>query len=131
MQRQSGQMDASKLRVIVVGGGPVGLTAALALERAGIDFVLLESRSNVVIDAGSNLVLLPIGLRAFYQLGLRDPLNAVSSPLDRIHRMDHTGRDIGDAQWFIEMRKKYVCQSDPLGSLLTESLQLWSLSQSY
>ena len=99
-------MAASNFKVIVVGGGPVGLIAALALEKAGIDFVMLERRPNVVIDAGSNLVLLPIGLRAFYQLGLHDQLNAVSSPLDRIHRMDHTGRDIGDAQWFVEMKKK-------------------------
>jgi 2-polyprenyl-6-methoxyphenol hydroxylase-like FAD-dependent oxidoreductase len=52
----------STTKAIVVGGGPVGLVAAHALTHAGLDFVLLESRPNIVIDAGSNLVLLPMSL---------------------------------------------------------------------
>ena len=100
-------MDGSNFKVIVVGGGPVGLTAAHALDRAGIDFVLLERRSDAVIDAGSNLVLLPEGLRVLSQLGLLDALNSVSSPLGRINRQDHRGRSIGDAHWFVEMKENF------------------------
>ena len=98
-------MAPSNFKVIIIGGGPVGLTAAHALDRAGIDFLLLEQRPHVVIDAGSNLVLMPIGLRAMSQLDLLDPLNAVSSPLGRIDRLDHDGRDIGDVQFFTQMEK--------------------------
>ena len=99
-------MGANTFRVIVVGGGPVGLTAAHALDRAGIDFIVLERRPDVVIDAGSNLVLMPVGLRALSQLGLLDGLHAVSSPLSRIDRLDHDGHNIGDAQWFTQMKVK-------------------------
>ena len=100
-------MAAGNFKVIVVGGGPVGLTAALALEKAGIDFVLLERRSHVVIDAGSNLVMSPIGMRALYQLGLRQSLEAVSTPLGEIERVDHNGREMGKMQWFIESNKLF------------------------
>lgn len=99
-------MTTSSFRAIIVGGGPVGLTAAHALERAGIDFVLLEQRPHVVIDAGANLVMLPDGMRACAELGLQDALDAVSTPLARIGRLDHQSRDIGDLHWFEMMRKR-------------------------
>src|SRR5476651_1511949 len=37
-------------RVIVVGAGPVGLTAALALHRRGIETVLLAAESELVME---------------------------------------------------------------------------------
>lgn len=98
-------MPTQGFKVIVVGGGPVGLTAAHALSRANIDFVLLERRSSTVIEAGSNLVLNPTGLRALHQLGLGSALEEVSSSLSLIKRQDHEGRDIGDAYWFILFKK--------------------------
>lgn len=93
-------------KAIIVGGGPVGLTAAHALNKAGIDFLLLESRSHIVVDAGSNLVISPVGIRTWAQLGLFDALNAVSSPLGRVDRMDHNGRDIGSSQVFNILQEK-------------------------
>ncbi|KAH8645770.1 hypothetical protein BX600DRAFT_421339 [Xylariales sp. PMI_506] len=100
-------MSLTSFKVIIVGGGPVGLTAAHALERAGIDFILLERRPSVVIDAGSNLVLLPLGMRILGQLGLLDHLNSVSSPLGGIDRLDHQGRNIGDVQWFLNFKNDF------------------------
>jgi 2-polyprenyl-6-methoxyphenol hydroxylase-like FAD-dependent oxidoreductase len=105
-------MAATSFKVIVVGGGPVGLTAAHALSKAGIDFLVLERRPEVVIDAGSNLVLSPVGLRTMMQLGILKDINAVSSPLDRIDRLDHSGRDIGYVQWFNYMKKKYAADME-------------------
>lgn len=93
-------MTSAHFRAIIVGGGPVGLTAAHALSRAGIDFLVLERSPNMVVDAGSNLVLLPMALRTLYQLGLRSTLESVSSPLGTIHRIDHHGRPLGDMKWF-------------------------------
>ena len=99
-------MSAATPRVIVVGGGPVGLTAAHALSRAGIDFVLLESRSAIVLEAGSSLVLTPTGLRALSQLGILPALKELSTPLTKFQRFDHKGRDIGDTMFFTYAEKK-------------------------
>ncbi|KEY63863.1 hypothetical protein S7711_10055 [Stachybotrys chartarum IBT 7711] len=63
---------------------PIGLTAAHALTRAGIDFIVLERRDNVVVDAGSNFVLNPEGLRAIAQLNLLDKLEKVTSAYPRV-----------------------------------------------
>jgi len=100
-------MSSSKgFKVIIAGGGPVGLTAAHALAEAGIDFILLESRPSIVIDAGSNLVLLPTGMRLLGQLGMLDALFRVSSPLGVTQRFDHSGRNLGDVRIFQHMKEK-------------------------
>lgn len=98
-------MSPPNFKVIVVGGGPVGLVAAHALTKANIDFLVLERRSEIVIDAGSNLVLSPVGLRTLAQLGIQDAIFAVSSPLGVMDRMDHKGRNIGDSKIFLEIEK--------------------------
>ena len=90
---------------IVVGGGPVGLVAAHALARAGIDFLLLESRPDIVIKTGSDLVLSNTGMRVLNQLGLLDPLDSVSTDLDIMERIDHKGRAIGDVN-FLRLEKE-------------------------
>lgn len=98
----------SNFKVIVVGGGPTGLTAAHALGKANIDFVMLERRPNIVIDAGSNLVLAHNGLRILGQLGLHDDLVNVSSSLDECKRLDHQGNKMASMHWFYYLQEKYV-----------------------
>ncbi|KAJ1324666.1 FAD dependent monooxygenase [Microdochium nivale] len=85
---------------IVIGGGPVGLIAAHALMRAGIDFLLLERRPDIVIKAGSDLVLFNNGMRVLNQLGLLDTVDTVSTQLDDMQRIDHEGNDIGSLDFF-------------------------------
>src|SRR5262245_27656057 len=46
-QSKSTPMDLRKPTAIIVGGGPVGLMAALGLTRANMDFILLERRQDV------------------------------------------------------------------------------------
>lgn len=46
-------------KVIIVGGGPIGLLVAHALGHAGIDFVLLERRERLLEDTGAALIFSP------------------------------------------------------------------------
>lgn len=61
-------------KVIVIGGGPTGLTAAHALSKAGIDFVVLERRPQIFEDVGASLVLFPHNMRVLAQFGLLENL---------------------------------------------------------
>lgn len=99
-------MSATAPKVIVVGGGPVGLTVAHALTRANIDFILLESRPSIVMPAGASLVLSPIGLRALSQFGILPAIEKVSSPLSLCKRFDHQGRSIGHIKVFSHLHEK-------------------------
>lgn len=82
----------STFRAIIVGGGPVGLTAAHSFSRAGIDFVVLEARDTCTPDAGSSLVLNPGSLRIFHQLGLEEQARAASAETQRNLWVDYNGR---------------------------------------
>ncbi|KAH7305958.1 hypothetical protein B0I35DRAFT_483705 [Stachybotrys elegans] len=97
----------SPFKVIIAGGGPVGLTAAHALSQAGIDFLLLEGHHQVMASVGSNLVLNPQGLRALSQLGLLDALCAVSDRLLPTRRIDHNARDIGTMHIFPIIQQQF------------------------
>uniref|UniRef100_A0A8H7NLR1 FAD-binding domain-containing protein n=1 Tax=Bionectria ochroleuca TaxID=29856 RepID=A0A8H7NLR1_BIOOC len=51
--------------------------------------------------------MLPNGMRALYQLGLGDALDAVSSPLSGIECIDHQGKPVSDLQWFFHLKEKF------------------------
>jgi 2-polyprenyl-6-methoxyphenol hydroxylase-like FAD-dependent oxidoreductase len=61
-------------RIIIAGGGVAGLTLANALERAGVDFVLLERRPDLAPQAGAAIGILPNGSRILDQLGIWNKL---------------------------------------------------------
>ena len=124
-------MNTAGSRIIIVGGGPVGMTAAHALSRAGIDFVLLESRSEIVMDAGSGLLLSAIGLRALGQLGLLPALSKASTPVDKFRRLDHKGRDIGDTLFFTYFQQKSVVTYKSPTSLILKLLLAMGLILEY
>jgi salicylate hydroxylase len=67
---------AAPTKVIIVGGGIGGLTAALALLRRGIDVDVYE-QSTVLKEAGAGVQLGSNGTRVLYALGLEDALSKV------------------------------------------------------
>ncbi|KAF7533174.1 hypothetical protein G7054_g7321 [Neopestalotiopsis clavispora] len=82
---------SSAFKVVIVGGGPVGLTAAHALSVAGIDFVVLEGRDDPFQDSGASLVLNPGSLRVMQQLGLLPSLQAIGAEMVYIKSYDVQG----------------------------------------
>jgi salicylate hydroxylase len=68
--------EVSPIKVIIVGGGIGGLTAALALLRRGIDVDVYE-QSTVLKEVGAGVQLGSNGTRVLYALGLQDALVGV------------------------------------------------------
>jgi 2-polyprenyl-6-methoxyphenol hydroxylase-like FAD-dependent oxidoreductase len=66
------QSNASK-KAIIIGGGIGGVTAAIALKRAGLDVTVYE-RAEELREVGSGLPLWTNALRALHKIGLTDDL---------------------------------------------------------
>ncbi|KAI7825300.1 hypothetical protein BC939DRAFT_448464 [Gamsiella multidivaricata] len=73
-----------KMHVLIVGGGIGGLMLGLMLERAGIDYQILE-RSPELRPLGSAISLNGTVLRLFEQLGLLEDLLKISKAAGRLH----------------------------------------------
>ena len=72
---------SSNFRVLIVGGAFGGLTLAMALEHAGIDYLLLESKSTFTPPTGATVGLQPNGGRIADQLGLYDKMLATKATI--------------------------------------------------
>ncbi|KAI8631472.1 hypothetical protein F5Y19DRAFT_463222 [Xylariaceae sp. FL1651] len=84
-------------KVIIVGGGPVGLVAAHALHLAGIDFVVLERRVSVVDPSGASVVLSPPSMRILSQFGLREKLEEAGAELAHVKSFTRDGYKFRDS----------------------------------
>ena len=60
--RTAGNPENGSNRIVVVGGGPAGLTAAMELQKAGLESIVLE-KDCVVGGAGSDGSLQGLPLR--------------------------------------------------------------------
>jgi 2-polyprenyl-6-methoxyphenol hydroxylase-like FAD-dependent oxidoreductase len=80
------------MRVIIVGGGLAGLTLASALEKATIDFVLLEARGRFDPQVGASIGLNAAAMRILDQLGAAEEIVRNTAPveLSKVHRSDGT-----------------------------------------
>ncbi|KAL1798109.1 hypothetical protein ACET3X_002146 [Alternaria dauci] len=89
-------MSNTPFKVIVVGGGPAGLTAAHALHLANIDFVVLERNDDVAVDVGASLVLGPQSMRFMQQLGLLDKLLSIGQKMMKNKSFTREGTKFND-----------------------------------
>ncbi|WYZ38098.1 hypothetical protein EsH8_III_000012 [Colletotrichum jinshuiense] len=80
----------SKRQVIIVGGGITGLTLALMLQQAGVNYVLLEAYNTVTPNVGASIGLFPNGLRVLDQLGLYEDILSKAQPVEVMITRDHT-----------------------------------------
>jgi 2-polyprenyl-6-methoxyphenol hydroxylase-like FAD-dependent oxidoreductase len=73
-------------RVIIIGGSISGLTLALALERCGIDYLLLE-KTKIAPAQGQSIFLVPCSSLVLDQLGVGEAARKDAFPLRfRNHR---------------------------------------------
>jgi 2-polyprenyl-6-methoxyphenol hydroxylase-like FAD-dependent oxidoreductase len=71
--------------LIIVGGGPAGMVAALLFARAGVPVTVLEKHGDFLRDFRGDTVH-PSTLRIFHELGLLDRL--LERPHDKVHDID-------------------------------------------
>jgi 2-polyprenyl-6-methoxyphenol hydroxylase-like FAD-dependent oxidoreductase len=82
-------------RVIIGGGGISGLTLANSLEKAGIDYVLLEARNTISPQVGASIGIFPNGSRIIDQLGCFERIEKKVVPLGTYYNRYANG----DAFW--------------------------------
>lgn len=75
-----------KQDVVIVGGGPVGLVLALALQQQGISFTVLEARAKGASHQDTRALALSYGSRLILEkLGVWDDLEAKATAINTIH----------------------------------------------
>ena len=76
----------NKEQVVIVGGGPVGLVLALALQQQGVAFTLLEARAKGASHGDTRALALSYGSRIMLEkLGVWDDLDAEATAINAIH----------------------------------------------
>ena len=75
-------MAPSHLRIVIVGGGVAGLALASALEKADIDYVLLEGRSGIAPFLGASIAVAANGFRILDQLGCAGTIQNATVPMN-------------------------------------------------
>lgn len=80
--------------VLIVGGGVGGLTAALALHKAGFEVAVYEAHPDADTDIGAFLTLASNGMIALAQVDAARPVAEVGFPLTRLRLIDDTGAEI-------------------------------------
>lgn len=83
-------------RALVIGGGIGGLSAAIALRRAGVDVAVFE-RSDELHEVGAGVGLQLAAVKALKRIGLLEPILEIGSqPLEALELRSHrSGRLLG------------------------------------
>ncbi|KAG0349617.1 hypothetical protein BG004_000023 [Podila humilis] len=90
-------MPAIDLKVLIAGGGLGGLSAAIGLELAGIDYIVIEPKSETATaDVGGAIQVSPTAMHFLHQLGIYDEIQKISKPVSGFsmneHDMNYVGR---------------------------------------
>ncbi len=95
------------MKILIIGGGIAGLTAALALSRQNHDVVLFE-KSEAFGEVGAGLQISPNASRELIRLGLQDALEQVAfNPRSLDMRRGHSGRQVFSIPLDEQALKKY------------------------
>ena len=93
LRSQAHPPDDHPVRIIVVGGGIAGLSAAIALRRAGNEVVVLE-RAPRVDPVGAGITLFANAMAALDRLGVREAVAAQGAAATRSAILTWDGREL-------------------------------------
>ncbi|MFD8914004.1 FAD-dependent oxidoreductase [Streptomyces sp. NPDC059575] len=108
------------MRVLVAGGGIVGLTTAIALHKAGIDAVVCEQAPEIRA-AGAGLGIWANAMAVFDELGIGDQIRAIAKPTEMYFR-DPTGKFIDPPGFSKEDHRYLLAQRPELSALLARTV---------
>lgn len=108
-------------RVIIAGGSVVGIVLANALEKAGIDYVVLE-KGEIAPHLGASVSVLCHTAKVFEQLGVWETMLKNTLPLMHRQHFDEAGRLLEDTavleiiakrtgRPFLFMERRYFIQT--------------------
>ena len=111
-----------KLKAIIVGGGVGGLATALALEKIGLDYVVLE-KSPEIREVGSGIVIGSNGTNCLKALGVGNKFEEKAVSVNKFQFQDHKGSILSETD-ISDFKKQYgatisvIHRSDLIGVLL-------------
>lgn len=104
-------MTTTDLKIIITGCGIGGLSAAIALELAGIDYTILEESPSLDLDLkpgasatnaqaktthiGGAIQVAPTAIHFLNQLGIYDEMKEISKPVSGVSMNDHDMNYVG------------------------------------
>ncbi|KAF9349586.1 hypothetical protein BGX26_012127 [Mortierella sp. AD094] len=91
----SHRKNLNTTKAIIVGGGIAGLSLALMMELAGIEYEILERFTGNEVEVGAALILGPPVLRLMEQMGLLEVVEKESKPCSGTTIVDTEGRKLG------------------------------------
>ncbi|KAF9101805.1 hypothetical protein BGX29_005247 [Mortierella sp. GBA35] len=86
-------MSAKKTKTLIVGAGPGGLILGILLERAGLDYLILE-RAPKVKALGSAIALSSVVQPLLAQLGILPEIEAHSKPISGMTFMEEVDQSV-------------------------------------
>jgi 2-polyprenyl-6-methoxyphenol hydroxylase-like FAD-dependent oxidoreductase len=98
-------------RVVVAGAGVAGLVLSNALQRAGIDHVVVEKHKEIVWPSGASIGVWPNGSRILDQLGCLEAVREDCAEMTVSYTRNSDGKAVGVSKLFDEIVKGFVCFS--------------------
>jgi 2-polyprenyl-6-methoxyphenol hydroxylase-like FAD-dependent oxidoreductase len=98
-----------RFRVIIAGGGISGLTLANALEKANIDYVLLEARDTIAPQVGASIGIFQNGGRILDQLGCFEEIREESVPAIGSRLRDKHGKQFFHRDGSLLIQARLIC----------------------
>ena len=80
-----------KTRVIIAGGGIGGLSMAIALDKIGLDYMILE-RSQKISDVGAGIVIGSNGVNCLKELDVKNAFEEKAAPINAFHFQDQRSK---------------------------------------